>query len=291
MILFSLFITFISSIISFQNVSFSKGDKMEFDELDNLTHFFFFNSDISGILSNSENSTRVTSKVFSVSDTDSLTLDSNVSGFYWVLNSTFCQSKIYELSTQQLLYLQAQYPKLEPENDDSCIFYNNKSPRGKLSFSIFGGKTTATIYSTSEDGELTEIGRCDDGTIHDVNIENPFFIKIGKLPDNAEFYIDLALDNATEDAECYSVPIMRYSKGYNGLDSYKFGQITMLCTDTESRQKGIYLIVVAFLVLVLVICVIVFLCFKDKIRNLSCCSKSNSAVAQEDNISVYVNLV
>ena len=285
MFYFYLFLKFSYSIISYKNISLTKGESIEFDPSENLTNFFFFNSNISGILSNDENETKITQKSFSVSDSNSLKVNSNITGFSWILNSSFCPRKIYELSTQQLLYLQAQYPKREEENDFSCIFFNNQSPKGTISISIFGEETTAEVYSTNEDGELIEIASCADGNKNNIKIQYPFFLKIGYLPALAELFIDLDLDDVSKDNQCYSLPIARYSEEFNGFDPYKFGQITMLCTDRDSWRKGVYLLIIVVLIAVIVAVVILYLCCKDKFQSCieKCCSKCKKDNASDQN--------
>ena len=258
MILFCFFFSLLDQ--NYENFSLLAGDGIEFDPTDNTTSVLFFNQSISAILSANKTETEIKGYSFSLQQVDSITFTTNARGFMWKLNSSICSGKIYEFSTEQLLYFRTQFTKKQTENEFSCLFFNNPSPSGKLTFSLFGDQSEASLYTYDDNNTLQVNTTTMDSAAKGVLFDKPFFIQIGTLETSSQFFIDLSLDIDLNGVDCISEPIQYYYGLSNFTSEFSYVQSTLACTNQVNYKEG--WIAILFILVVLILIIVVFIVVK-----------------------------
>ena len=264
--LFCFFFLFTRCYQLFENFSYSEGEVIDFEEDSNITTLFFFDNPFSGFFTNNTNSTEITGRTFSSDSYGSLKLNNNVTGFVWRINSSICPGKLYEVRTEQLLNMQILFPKRQEENDNSCLFFNNKAPKGKISIGLFGDDSSFTVYS-NENQTLEIKAHQTDGQANKIQLTEPFFLKLGLLPRDSQLFLDVEMDDQISGSPCYSSPISRFYGIENITSGFIFDQTTIMCTNKEMKTIGSYLIYVVLAIFFIILAVIIYLLLRDSNRS------------------------
>lgn len=247
------------SFINFSNLSLNAGDTLNLSPKEGYSSYFFLenNNTLSCVINGS--TTDVIGNSFFTENISSIQAATNTSVYYWEINSSFCQGPVYQLSTEQLMYIQTTYIKQASANDNSCLFFSNFDPYGEMAISFYGQSSSLSIYYVDSNNTVKLHDKCSNSKCKKLKFEGkPFLIRLESVKEFTDLDIDISLDSYFPSVSCSNSPIAHYTSDQCTKDSYYFTDITYMCSNLHFMKIGkiILLSLLGTFVLLLVIFII-----------------------------------